>query len=164
MNVRLGVWPAGDKNNNEYTVEWAGGETDYDKGPFTMLVQSIRVTDFSSGKEYKYGDRTGSWDSIVIVPGNSTIAQELNRPPPMSVAQRWDKMSNGAKAGIGGSVGVTCVVLILAAGWYCVRQRRAGRTERIMADQLFEKEAREMMAYREMMGKGGFAVSSREVR
>lgn len=31
MNVRLGVWAGGDKNNNNYTVQWAGGEIDYNK-------------------------------------------------------------------------------------------------------------------------------------
>ena len=68
MNVRLGIWAGGDKDNDKYTIEWAGGETDYDAGPYTMYVQNVRVADFSSGKEYKYGDRTGSWESIEIVP------------------------------------------------------------------------------------------------
>ena len=68
MNVRLGIWAGGDKDNDKYTIEWAGGETDYEAGPYTMYVQNVRVADFSSGKEYKYGDRTGSWESIEIVP------------------------------------------------------------------------------------------------
>lgn len=67
MNVRLGVWAAGDPGNNNYTVAWAGGEIDYNKGPYTMYVKSARVTDFSSGKEYKYGDQTGTWQSIQVV-------------------------------------------------------------------------------------------------
>ena len=67
MNIRLGVWAAGDHANNNYTIRWAGGETDYNKGPYTMSVKSARVTDFSSGKEYKYGDKTGSWQSIQVV-------------------------------------------------------------------------------------------------
>ena len=67
MNVRLGIWAAGDKDNNNYTIAWAGGETDYTKGPYTMYVQSARVTDFSSGKEYKYGDQTGTWKSIDVI-------------------------------------------------------------------------------------------------
>ena len=32
MNVRIGIWPAGDPKNNNYTVKWAGGEIDYNKG------------------------------------------------------------------------------------------------------------------------------------
>lgn len=32
MNVRIGIWPAGDSKNNNYTIAWAGGEIDYSKG------------------------------------------------------------------------------------------------------------------------------------
>ena len=67
MNVRIGVWAAGDPSNSNWTVAWAGGEIDYNKGPYTMYVQSARITDFSSGAEYKYGDKTGTWQSIDIV-------------------------------------------------------------------------------------------------
>ena len=64
MNVRLGVWAGGDSANSNYTVEWAGGPVDYTKGPYTMIVNKARVTDYSTGSEYKYGDKTGSWQSI----------------------------------------------------------------------------------------------------
>lgn len=30
--VNLGLWAGGDPDNNEGTIEWAGGETEYDKG------------------------------------------------------------------------------------------------------------------------------------
>ncbi|KAL8727794.1 MAG: hypothetical protein Q9181_005580 [Wetmoreana brouardii] len=163
MNVRLGVWAAGDRENNNYTVEWAGGKTDYDKGPYTMVVQSVRVTDFSDGKEYRYGDMTGSWDSIKIEPGNSTAEEELNKPPPMTASQRWNSLGPGAKIGVACAVGASCLALILLSAVYCSRQRRAGRRERAIADADFEKEMRELSAYRATMAKGGFAVSSREV-
>lgn len=66
--VRLGVWPAGDKDENEKgTIEWAGGEIDYHKGPYRMIVEELKVTDFSSGKEYKYKDKSGSWESIEVI-------------------------------------------------------------------------------------------------
>ena len=32
-----------------------------------MYVKTCRITDFSSGKEYKYGDKSGSWQSIDVV-------------------------------------------------------------------------------------------------
>ncbi|KAL9005195.1 MAG: hypothetical protein Q9188_002031 [Gyalolechia gomerana] len=163
MNVRLGIWAAGDKDNNNYTVEWAGGETDYNDGPFTMYVRSARVTDFSSGSEYSYGDMTGSWESIKIKPGNSTIEKEINAPPPMSPSQRWNQLSPGAKIGVGSAVGVSAVALVVLGAVYCMRARKAGRKERALADAEFEREAREMTAYRQQMAKGGFAVSSREI-
>ena len=68
MNVRIGIWAGGDKDNSEGTIKWAGGETDYGDGPYSMYVQSVTVQDFSRGKEYVYGDRTGSWESIKVVP------------------------------------------------------------------------------------------------
>ena len=66
-NVRYGIWPAGDSDNAKGTIEWAGGEVDYDAGPYTMVVEKVRVQDFSSGKEYEYRDTTGDWQSINVV-------------------------------------------------------------------------------------------------
>ena len=67
MYVKIGSWAGGDSTENSNgTVEWAGGETNYKDGPFTMVVESIQVEDFSSGSSYSYGDTTGSWESIKI--------------------------------------------------------------------------------------------------
>lgn len=68
MTLRLGSWVGGDTENQAPgTVEWAGGPTNFDEGPFQMYVQSARVEDYSSGKEYQYTDKIGSWESIKIV-------------------------------------------------------------------------------------------------
>lgn len=65
MTVRMGIWSGGDvDNNSEGTVEWAGGATDFSKAPFSMYVQSAQVTDYSTGAEYKWTDKTGSFSSI----------------------------------------------------------------------------------------------------
>jgi hypothetical protein len=32
-----------------------------------MYVKSVNVTDFGTGKEYVYSDRSGSWQSIKAV-------------------------------------------------------------------------------------------------
>ncbi|KAL8902855.1 MAG: hypothetical protein Q9171_007581 [Xanthocarpia ochracea] len=161
MNVRLGVWAGGDEDNPKDTVDWAGGETDYGDGPFTMRIKSVRVKDYSEGKEYVYGDMTGSWESIEIVPGNSTALNILNAPPPLTPSQRWNKLSPNAKIGVGSAAGVTSVALIALAAFYCVRQRKAGRRERAIADLAWESESKELSAYQMQMAKGGFAVSSR---
>ena len=66
--VRIGVWSGGDlDNNNEYTVEWAGGATDFSQAPFTMEVKNVKITDYGAPgtKDYEYGDRSGSWQSII---------------------------------------------------------------------------------------------------
>ena len=67
MNLRLGIWAGGDPKQPNGTIEWAGGLTDYNNCPFTMYVQSLRVTDFSRGTQYKYGDTSGDWQSIQIL-------------------------------------------------------------------------------------------------
>lgn len=70
MTVKLGVWAGGDTDNNkEGVVEWAGGKTDFTKVPFHMYIKSVDIEDFTTGaKAYKYGDKTGSWESIQSIP------------------------------------------------------------------------------------------------
>jgi beta-glucanase (GH16 family) len=68
MRLSLGIWAGGDPRMPENTRQWAGGDTDYGAGPYTMYVKSVRVTDFTqNAKQYEYGDRSGSWESIKIV-------------------------------------------------------------------------------------------------
>jgi len=59
-------------------TEWAGGETDYSQGPFTMYMKSMKVTDYSTGSSYSYSDKSGSWDSITSDGGkvNGNSAEE----------------------------------------------------------------------------------------
>ena len=64
MQVKFGAWAGGDPSNPPGTVEWARGPTDYSKGPFSMVVRSAVVTDYSTGKKYTYGDTSGTWQSI----------------------------------------------------------------------------------------------------
>ncbi|KAK4218182.1 putative cell wall protein [Rhypophila decipiens] len=65
MQVKFGAWAGGDPSMNAPgTVEWAGGPTDFSKGPFSMHVKSAVVSDYSTGKQYVYGDMSGTWQSI----------------------------------------------------------------------------------------------------
>lgn len=66
MRLSLGIWAGGDPTLPQGTIDWAGGPTDYDAGPYTMYVKSAAVEDYSTGKEYIYGDKSGSWQSIQI--------------------------------------------------------------------------------------------------
>lgn len=76
MNVRIGIWAGGDPSNQKGTIQWAGGETDYSKTPYTMYVESVKVTNYNPACQYTYGDRSGSWQSIRMDEscGNSTSA------------------------------------------------------------------------------------------
>ncbi|QHS73492.1 transglycosylase [Saccharomyces paradoxus] len=64
MYLMMGIWAGGDPDNAAGTIEWAGGETDYNDAPFTMYIEKVIVTDYSTGKKYTYGDESGSWESI----------------------------------------------------------------------------------------------------
>jgi beta-glucanase (GH16 family) len=69
MQVKFGAWSGGDSSNAAGTIAWARGPTNYADGPYTMVVQSIAVTDYSTGTQYKYGGTTGDWGSIEAVGG-----------------------------------------------------------------------------------------------
>ncbi|KAE8153996.1 concanavalin A-like lectin/glucanase domain-containing protein [Aspergillus avenaceus] len=62
--IKVGSWPGGDPDGAPGTIAWAGGLTDYSKGPYTMHVKTIKVTDYSTGSTYEYTDKSGSWKSI----------------------------------------------------------------------------------------------------
>ena len=93
MMIKVGSWSGGDSSNPAGTVgelrvvlslwlesllitqtEWATGTTggvytNYAAGPFTMEVQSIAVTDYSTGTQYKYTGTDGTWQGITAVGG-----------------------------------------------------------------------------------------------
>ncbi|TQB75759.1 copper resistance protein [Monascus purpureus] len=64
MRIRIGIWAGGDPSNGEGTIEWAGGETDFSKAPFTMYVESVKVINYNPASTYTYTDQTGSYQSI----------------------------------------------------------------------------------------------------
>ncbi|KAF7715885.1 Mannosyl-oligosaccharide alpha-1,3-glucosidase [Penicillium ucsense] len=90
MMVKVGVWAGGDPDNAKGTIDWAGGVTDYSKGPFTMYLKSMTVTDYSTGISYSYGDHSGSWESIISnggkVNGNSGLEPTVAQPAPVITA------------------------------------------------------------------------------
>lgn len=57
----------GATGNSEGTIEWAGGEVDFSKAPFSMIVKSVSITNANPACEYKYKDMTGSFSSIDVV-------------------------------------------------------------------------------------------------
>lgn len=64
MQIKIGSWSGGDPKNAKGVIQWAKGPTDYSKGPFDMVVKSIKVQDYSTGKYYYYSDHSGSAASI----------------------------------------------------------------------------------------------------
>lgn len=83
--VRLGIWAGGDPDNSPGTIEWAGGETDFSKAPFTMTVESVKIKNYNPGTEYKWTDKSGDWKSIEVVgKGKPEGAPENEKPIPTS--------------------------------------------------------------------------------
>ncbi|EEA25659.1 hypothetical protein TMatcc_006115 [Talaromyces marneffei ATCC 18224] len=70
MVLKLGIWAGGDPSEGEGTIEWAGGETDFNDAPFTMYVESVNITNYYPAESYTYGDTTGAYTSIAL--SNST--------------------------------------------------------------------------------------------
>lgn len=82
MRIKFGSWAGGDPSTNAPgTVSWARGPTDYSKGPFTMQVQSVVIADYSTGKEYRYKDTSGTWGSIEAVGGAVNGNFNSNKSP-----------------------------------------------------------------------------------
>ncbi|PGH05147.1 hypothetical protein AJ80_08383 [Polytolypa hystricis UAMH7299] len=137
MNVRLGVWPGGDPDGRKGTIEWAGGEIDYDASPYTMVVKSLKVEDFSTAEAYKYGDKSGDWESIELIGANSTFIEEINKPPPKSLSQKWAELPNGAKIAVYASSAGVGLIALLALIFVCIKQRRVGRKEYSLEESKF---------------------------
>ncbi|KAJ5125009.1 Concanavalin A-like lectin/glucanases superfamily [Penicillium bovifimosum] len=66
MRVRIGIRAGGDPSRLKCTIDWAGGETDYSKAPFTTYVKSVEIVNFTPAESYTYSNDSGSSGSIVI--------------------------------------------------------------------------------------------------
>jgi beta-glucanase (GH16 family) len=159
MTVRLGSWAGGDPKKNPIdTVQWAGGETDFAKGPFNMYVKSIFVQDYSTGAEYVYTDRSGSFQSIKSTNGTSAAVKQMSRPH--GVKGHWRALPAGVRAAIVIASIAGLALLVLSCLGFCFWQGRKGRKEKAVADAQWEKEQAEFNQYRMQMMKGGFSASA----
>ncbi|KAK4157413.1 putative glycosidase crf1 [Chaetomidium leptoderma] len=148
MRLSIGIWAGGDPRMPPGTREWAGGDTDYSQAPFDMFVKSAHVEDYSSGKEYLYSDKSGSWESIKIVAGNSTVKEIVNAPPEKSISDKWNDLPNTTKIAIYASAGGVVGLLAIFAIFYCIRQRRRGAREARAAEARAEVERVELERFR----------------
>ncbi|KAL2192787.1 glycoside hydrolase family 16 protein [Corynascus similis CBS 632.67] len=148
MRLSIGIWAGGDPRMPEGTREWAGGTTDYTQGPFEMLVKSAHITDFSSGKEYVYTDKSGSWESIKVVEGNSTVKEVINAPPEKTLSEKWEELPEGSKIAIYASAAGFVGLLLFTGLFYCIRQRRRGAREAKAAEARAEAERLELERFR----------------
>ncbi|KAI1380059.1 glycoside hydrolase family 16 protein [Hypoxylon crocopeplum] len=147
MKLSLGIWAGGDPDQPKGTIEWAGGVTDYSK-PYTMYVQSAHVEDYSTGKEYSYGDHSGTWQSIKIASGNSTAVESINKEPEKSISEKWNELPASTKSGVYAGAGGVGALLFIALIYYSIKQRRRGKQEAALAAQRQEQERMELERFK----------------
>jgi beta-glucanase (GH16 family) len=159
--MRIGIWAGGDASEPEGVIEWAGGLVNWNQGPFTMTVQSIKITDGSTNTStYSYTDHTGSWKSIKAVLGESAAYKDLHQQSMMeSVENRWDGLSTAGKIGIAcGVIGALLLCVVAFFTFVCI-QRRKGRKMALLENKEWDEQQNELLEYRQRMAKGGFAVT-----
>ncbi|KAF2273456.1 uncharacterized protein EI97DRAFT_158415 [Westerdykella ornata] len=156
MNIRIGIWAAGDKDKNgPGVVEWAGGETDFKQGPFVMTVQEVFAQDYTSAKEYSWEnmDASGTWDKVKIIEGKSAAMTEYEKPS--GVRNRWAALGRTAQIAIVASVIGVVVIAAAVILFCCIKQRRAGRRAAAAYQAQQDKEAAELLEYRGQQAPGG---------
>lgn len=149
-DVRLGIWAGGDEKNDNYTIEWAGGEANYKGMPYTMTVRSIRITDATTGAtQYQYSDNSGSMASIKLL--NETKAINLDGDNGESIDKKWQGLPTTTKIAIASTIGGVALIFMAVFIFCCVKQRRLGKHEKLLEDAKFEKDRAELMAFRAEM-------------
>ncbi|KAJ5781280.1 hypothetical protein N7457_006440 [Penicillium paradoxum] len=138
--VKMSNWPVGIKGQLQGNIEWGGGLVDWSDVPFTMSVKHVRVQDFATGKEYSYKDRSGSYESIEILGGNSTAQIVLDKKPSKSLHEKWNDLGRGAHIGVYIGAAVAGLLLIAGALFYCLKQRKNGRLQRALDDGQYNAE------------------------
>ncbi|ELR08193.1 hypothetical protein GMDG_03005 [Pseudogymnoascus destructans 20631-21] len=118
MQVKFGTWSGGDPANAPGTIAWARGPTDFSKGPFSMVVASIAITDYSTGTSYEYKGNGGNMADIVSNGGkigaNKGATATTNEAPAVT------SLSPSVPAGLGrgeGEASQTIVVEGVPSGW-----------------------------------------------
>ncbi|KAK9388373.1 concanavalin A-like lectin/glucanase domain-containing protein [Lipomyces mesembrius] len=85
--VQLSLWPGGLASNAPGTIAWAGGEINWDSADIQQygydyaIVKSVNVQCYSppsfanqSGKSYRYVNRNGTQESVIITNDDTVLA------------------------------------------------------------------------------------------
>lgn len=118
MQIKLGTWVAGRKDAAIGTVEWAGGYTDFSSAPFMGYYQSVTIQDYMNGatgaKQYVWGDKTGSYESIKIE--KTTSSSSSSSESSSKSTQGATSTANSAKSTASTMSTVTSSSITLATG------------------------------------------------
>ncbi|RYP10493.1 hypothetical protein DL764_000676 [Monosporascus ibericus] len=77
MKLQIGLWGGGDPDNSDWTVQWAGGEIDFNGLPYTAYVRSVNITNKYPACEYRY---EGKVDRLPTIYCPSDIS-DSSKPP-----------------------------------------------------------------------------------
>lgn len=72
--------------------------------------------------------------------------QRLNHPP-QSLAEKWAALPEAAHIGIYCGAAAAGILILVALGFVCLRQRRKGRLEHALDDARYNNERNEMENY-----------------
>lgn len=61
MYIKFSLWAGGDELNEQGTIDWSGGRTNYEELPYTMYIKNLHVLDYSTGFQHRYGDSLEDW-------------------------------------------------------------------------------------------------------
>lgn len=115
-NIRIGNWVGGDPSNSPGTVQWAGGLANMAQGPFNMIVQSIKVTNYNPAMSYKYSDMSGTFESIEILDIVATFTETSSSGG--NTSSGTSNSTNGGKVGqapVGSTVTIDTATAVGAA-------------------------------------------------
>ncbi|KAL8403828.1 hypothetical protein RB594_008902 [Gaeumannomyces avenae] len=62
--VQFGVWAGGDPSNGRDVVDWAGGQTDTQGGPYTACLRNVSVTNYNPAGNYEYAKNAEGMKSV----------------------------------------------------------------------------------------------------
>lgn len=79
---------------------------------------------------------------------NSTAAEAVHAEPEKSVSEKFNELPTGAKSAVFACSAAAAVGLVVAAGFYCFRQRKRGQQEAQMAVARAEEDRVELERYK----------------
>ncbi|KAJ6102528.1 concanavalin A-like lectin/glucanase [Penicillium sp. IBT 16267x] len=112
--LKIGIWAGGDSSNSEGTIEWAGGETDFDDVPFIMYVESVKVMNYNPAQYYKYGDKTGDYSSIKML--NNSSSSSLSNTSTSSSSSSSSSGSSSSSSSSSSSASASASSYAISAG------------------------------------------------
>ncbi|KAL6244633.1 hypothetical protein RBB50_008161 [Rhinocladiella similis] len=72
--LHLGVWAAGDQDNNPATVWWAGGYSNFSLAPFSAYVKSVKITTSNPCSSWQYPNPfNGTYQAVLCTNQTMTL-------------------------------------------------------------------------------------------